>query len=133
MLRSEGSCPETRGLKNCMNEIRKKRMEALILRELSELIIRRRVKDDRLGLVSVSRIDLYPDLSRVTAFVSLFGSESENRHTWKALLDNGSFFQSAIGKNLKLRVTPKLWYETDTSIAEGDRILQIIESGADKD
>jgi ribosome-binding factor A len=113
-----------------MNEIRKKRMEALILRELSGLIIRRRVKDERLGLVSISRIDLYPDLSRVTAFISLFGSDSDNRQTWYALLDNASFFQSAIGKNLKLRVTPKLWYEIDKTIAEGDRILQIIESGA---
>lgn len=113
-----------------MNEIRKKRLEALIQRELSELIIKRRVKDERLGFVSITRIDLAPDLSTMVAAVSLFGDGGDQRRTWKALIDNSGFFQSTIGKNLKLRVTPKLTYEKDTSIQEGDRILDLIEASS---
>lgn len=111
-----------------MNEIRKKRMEALIQRELSGLILKRRAKDERLGFVSVTRVDLTPDLSTMTIFVSLFGEASDRRHTWNALLANSTFFQSSIGRNLKLRVTPRLRFERDHSIAEGDRIIEKIDA-----
>jgi ribosome-binding factor A len=112
-----------------MKEIRKMKLESLILRELSGLIQRRRIKDDRIGLVSISRVNLAPDLSTMTVYISLFGEEKENRLTWKALLDASGFLQSTVGKNLRLRVTPKLRFEIDETIKEGDRIIDLIESG----
>lgn len=45
-----------------MNPMRKKRLEALAVRDLSELIMRRRLKDDRIGLVSVTGVKLTQDL-----------------------------------------------------------------------
>lgn len=115
-----------------MNEIRKMRLESQIQRELSDLILKRRIKDERIGFVSISRVDLAPDLSVLTVFVSLFGSEQENSLTWTALKQNGNFFQSSLGRNLRLRVTPRLSFEVDESIKEGDRILNLLEEGAKK-
>lgn len=115
-----------------MKEIRKMKLESLIMRELSDLIQKRRIKDERIGFVSISRVNLAPDLSTMVVFISLFGEEKDNRLTWKALLDASGFLQSAVGRNLRLRVTPKLRFEIDETIKEGDRIIDLIESaGAD--
>jgi len=111
-----------------MNEIRIKRLEVLMARELSQLIIRRRLKDERIGLVSVSRISLAPDLSTATVFISPFGTEEENRDTWHGMISALKHLQSTVSRNLRLRQTPRLKLEIDTSIKEGDRIIEMIDS-----
>ncbi len=116
-----------------MKDIRKLRLESQIQRELASLIHRRQVKDDRINFVSIVRIELESDLSQMVASVSLFGTEEENRLTFKALKDAAGFFQSSIGKNLRLRVTPRLVFQIDTSIAEGDRVLNLIENSRPPD
>lgn len=98
-----------------------------MMREMSNLIIKRRIKDERIGFVSVTGVDVTADLSTAVVKVSLFGAEDENRDTWKGLVENLGWFQSEMGRALRLRVTPRLRYEIDTSIAEGDRILDLIE------
>jgi ribosome-binding factor A len=110
-----------------MKPLRKTRMESAIQKELANLILRRRQKDERLGLLSITRVDLAPDLSTMDVFVSLFGEREDNNRSWRALLDNGRHFQSEIGRALRLRQTPRLRFEIDTSIAEGDRMLELIE------
>lgn len=110
-----------------MKPLRKKRLESAIVREFSNLIMRRRAKDDRLGLISVTGVDLAADLSNATIKVSLFGSDDENKDTWAGLEANLGFFQTQVGKNLRLRNTPRMSYQLDTSIAEGDRIISLID------
>ncbi len=111
-----------------MNEIRKKRLEAAIIKEVSSLIHKKRVKDERLGLVSVTRAHLAPDLSYLTVYVSPFGSDEENRQTLRALEIHIRFFQSTLSRNLRLRQTPHLTFERDDTIREGDRIIDLLES-----
>ncbi len=110
-----------------MNEIRKKRLESSIRRELAALIQRTRAKDDRFGLVSVTEVRLADDLSTMTVLVSAFGSEEENEETWQALSDHAASFQTTIGRTLRLRQTPALVFEADDRIKEGDRILEIMD------
>ena len=111
-----------------MNEIRKKRLESAILREISELIMRMRIRDDRLGLVSVTQVDLAEDLGYMTVLVSPFGSEAENRETWEALADHAKAFQTSVGRDLRLRQTPTLTFAIDDRIKEGDRIIEIMDA-----
>jgi ribosome-binding factor A len=106
--------------------LRKKRLESAIVREFSNLIIKRRAKDERLGLVSVTGVDLAADLSAAVIRVSLFGDAAQNRETWQGLAANLRFFQAEIGRALRLRQTPRMRYELDTSIAEGDHIIEMI-------
>ena len=110
-----------------MKPLRKKRLESAIVREFSNLIMKRRVKDERLGLVSITGVDLGGRRTIAKIRVSVFGTEEENRDTWKGLAANLGWFQSEIGRALRLRNTPRMQYELDTSIAEGDRIIQLIE------
>jgi ribosome-binding factor A len=112
-----------------MNPVRQKRLESTMVREISELIIKRRIKDERIGFVSVTRVSLAPDLSEATVFVSLFGPEEEHRDTWRGLTAATGFIQSSLGRSLRLRQTPRITFELDTSIQEGDAILDRIEKG----
>ena len=112
-----------------MNELRRKRLESSIVRELSGQIVRRRIKDVRLGFVSIVGVELAPDLSRATIRVSLFADEAENQLTWKALRDHLNWFQSEVSRNLRLRVTPRFELQRDTTIAEGDHIIDLLEQG----
>ena len=110
-----------------MKEIRRKKLESEIQREISNLIIKQRNKDDRIGLVSVTGVKLTPDFSTLTVFVSPFGDEEENNETWRALLQHAARFQSETSRNLRLRHTPRIVFKLDTSIKEGDRLLGLME------
>ena len=110
-----------------MNELRKKRLESTIQKELAGLIHKHKARDDRLGLISVTRIVLAPDLSTVTAFVSLFDTEEANKDTWACINHTAGKFQSALCRNLRLRQTPRLKFKEDNSIKEGDRLLDMME------
>ena len=106
-----------------------------MVRELSDLILRRRAKDEGLGLVSVTGVNVtlqFPgedayDLSAAVVFVSPFGGEQENRETFRSLLRNASYFQSAMSRNLRLRQTPRIRFEIDDSIRKGDALLEKME------
>lgn len=99
-----------------------------MVRELSELIQKRRIKDDRIGFVSVTGVRLASDFSYATVLISPFGTPAENEATWIALITHLNYFQATVSRNLRLRQTPKLRLEIDSSIKEGDRIIDLIES-----
>ncbi len=99
-----------------------------MLRELSRLIMERRTKDEEIGLVSVTAVQLSPDMSGAAILVSPFGGDEENEATWKALKRNAHYFQSTMSRNLRLRRTPELRFEIDNSIKEGDRMLDKLDS-----
>ena len=116
-----------------MNEFRKKRLESVILRELANLIIRRRQKDEDLNLLSITRVVLAPDFSTLKANVSLFSPDpNQNELSFKALQRNRIFFQNTISRVLRLRLTPQLSFIKDTSLEDGDRILSLIEKSQEK-
>lgn len=107
-----------------MKEIRRLRLEKMIVREIAERLQRRKTKDDRIGFFSVVRCDLAPDLSQAHVYFSLFGSDEENYATWRAVTMARHELQSGIGRDLRLRQTPHFIFRKDDSIREGDRILE---------
>ena len=113
-----------------MREIRKKKLESAILKEISRLIERQRIKDDRIGLHSVTAATLLPDFSLLRIFISPFDSDENNRLTLKALLSHQGFFQSTLSRNLHLRQTPRIEFKIDTRIKEGDDLLDKIEQNS---
>ncbi len=113
-----------------MNELRRKKMEARIVRELAELIQKRRTKDERLGFVSVARVRLADDLTLCTIHVSLFDPDPRaNQTTFRALEQAAGFFQSTIARDLRLRQTPRFVFAIDDSVKEGDSMLNKLMEG----
>lgn len=80
--------------------------------------IERRVKDERLGFVTVTDVRVTGDLQHASIFYTVFGSEEERAKTAAALEDWRGRIRSHVGKGLGIRLTPSLEFIPD-AIPEG--------------
>lgn len=92
-----------------MSPLRKKRLESSLQREMANLIMHQQTKDERIEFVSVHNVDLASDMNSVKIYLSFFGhSEEDKIQAYRALCEKRKDFQSSLGRNLKLRFTPRL-------------------------
>jgi len=104
---------------------RKDRVGHLIQMELSNLILHR-VKDPRVGFVTVTHVDVSPDLRSACVYYSVMGDEKVKKSSQEGLEKASGFLQREIGATLNLRCTPKLIFRLDRSLDQGMAIDQII-------
>lgn len=84
------------------------------------------VKDPRIaGLVTVTGVDVTPDLRRARVFVSVMGDVDVNA-TVRALNDVGNRIKGQIGRALRLRLAPELEFKRDESTARASRIESLL-------
>ena len=105
------------------------RVGHLIQMELGKLILHR-VKDPRLGFVTVTHVSVTPDLRSAMVFYSVMGDDKQKSDSQTALDKAAGFLQKEIGSALKLRYTPRLKFQRDDSLDhnfEIDRVLKNIE------
>jgi ribosome-binding factor A len=105
------------------------RVGHLVQMELSQLILHR-IKDPRLGFVTITHVSVAPDLRSACVFYSSLGDEKARKETQVALEKSSGFLQREIGTALQLRYTPKLKFMYDDSIDRGleiDRVLKDIQ------
>jgi len=116
-----------------MSTRRMARVNDLIRKEISELILRE-VRDPRLsGLLSVTRVETSPDLRYAKVFVSLMGSDEEKRQAEDGLAAASGFLRRGLGERVILRYIPQLTFRLDDSIEEGSRMLELIKQVAPTD
>lgn len=96
--------------------------------ELSDLLLRG-VKDPRVRLVSITQVDLSPDLKRAEIKVSVLGEDEEKRlETVEALRHARGFLRTELSHRLRLRVAPELVFELDRGAEHSRRITDLLES-----
>lgn len=81
--------------------------------------------------VTVSQVTVSPDLRYATAFVMTLGGLRLDE-VLEALNENAYQFQSDIGKGLKMRSTPKVRFEVDTSYDQAEKIDRILKGISEK-
>ena len=103
------------------------RVNNLLRHEISELL-QRQVKDPRLGtFIIISEVSTSSDLKYAKISISHIASEEEKREILSALANASGFFRRELAKRLDLPRIPELSFQWDDSIAQGDRILQLID------
>src|SRR5579884_660299 len=96
---------------------RTERVQSLIRHELGE-IIQQELKDPRVeGLVSITAVEVTPDLRRARVYLSVFGSEEAEGHAMEALASATPFLRHELGHRLSLRYAPQLDLHLDHSLA----------------
>lgn len=105
---------------------RTEKIASLIQSELAELLLKG-LKDPRIGFVTVTGVDVTPDLKFAKVYYSKMGDEEKRGETQRALEHAAGFLQRKIADALKLRFTPKLSFYYDESLDEGMRIEKILE------
>jgi len=92
---------------------RLERVNSLIKQELGR-VITTRLKDARLGFVTVTEADTSPDLKHCKVYISVLGSDKESQGTLAALSHSEGFLKREIARVLNLRFTPQLHFKLDT-------------------
>lgn len=114
--------------------IRTRRVGNEIQRIISSLLTGGEIHDPRLkGMVTITQVDVSPDLRNAVVYYSCFGSPEEREDTKEGLESASGFIQSRVGDELRARYTPKLRFERDDSIAYGDHMEQVISEVVDTD
>jgi ribosome-binding factor A len=106
---------------------RARRMAGEIQRELTELL-RRDVKDSRIGNVTITAVDVTGDLRMAKVFYLVFGRDGPDVQVQRGLESAAGYLRNALSRALMIRYTPTLSFELDTSIEHGVRLAQLIES-----
>jgi ribosome-binding factor A len=105
---------------------RAERVASLVREELSNLL-RTEIKDPRLsGMISITEVEVDPDLECAKVFVSSLGGAAEKDEVLKGLSSASGFFRTELAKNLKMRYTPRLEFRWDESIEHGAHILDLL-------
>jgi len=106
---------------------RAKRLGEQIQRELTDLL-RRDVKDGRIGNVTVTAVSVTGDLRTARVYYLIFGKEGPDLKVQRGLESAAGFLRNALSRSLMIRYTPTLSFELDTSIEHGVRLTQLIDS-----
>ncbi|GHO67051.1 ribosome-binding factor A [Ktedonobacter sp. SOSP1-52] len=107
------------------NPHRQEKLGELIAAELSDLM-RTRVKDPRVGFASITHVEVSGDLRHAKVMVSVMGTEEEQVATMQGLKNASGFLRRELAERITLRYMPDLVFKLDHSIAEGARILALI-------
>ncbi|MFD1360377.1 30S ribosome-binding factor RbfA [Lentibacillus salinarum] len=108
-----------------MSNIRANRVAEQMKKELGELI-GQKIKDPRVGFVTVTDVEVTGDLQQAKVFISVLGDEEEKHDTLVGLAKAKGFIRSEIGKRIRLRKTPEITFEFDEAFEYGNRIEKIL-------
>jgi ribosome-binding factor A len=97
-----------------------------IRQELSELLSRGQVHDPGIGFITLTRVQVTPDLQLARVYYTTMGDQNARKDTAKALKRATPFLRRHVGGRLQLRRVPELEFRFDESVAHQDRIEQII-------
>ena len=104
---------------------RPQKLGDLIQRELSDLIARE-MRDPRVGMLTITSVDVSPDLSHAKVFFTLLQKE-KLEDTARGLKRSAGFLRSQLAKRIKLYTTPELRFEYDESVERGDHLSRLID------
>ncbi|EGG99855.1 Ribosome-binding factor A [gamma proteobacterium IMCC2047] len=113
---------------------RRQRVADQIQKELAGLI-QREMKDPRLGMVTVSAVDVSRDLAYADVFITMLGKDdAEARQQTLDILGRGAgFLRGKLARAMRLRIVPALRFRYDESIERGARLSSLIEDARKKD
>jgi len=97
------------------------RVAEQIHKDISALLLQG-VKDPRIGFVTITGVEVTPDLSLAKVFYTVMGDEQAKKQTQKGLQSAMGHIRRTIGANLKLRRVPELRFEYDSSLEYGNRM-----------
>jgi ribosome-binding factor A len=111
---------------------RSRRVEEQLKRVLAELI-RREVKDPRLGPVTVTAVEMSKDLGHARVYVTPFAGMGDAAHVLETLRHAAGYLRHELRKAMSLRVTPELDFRLDESIERGARLSKLIDEAVAAD
>jgi ribosome-binding factor A len=108
-----------------MPSVRCQKVADLLQREIGG-ILQRGLKDPGIGFVTVTEVEMSPDLRNARVYVSVYGDEARKRQALEALDRARPYIQSQVGQHVRLRFAPVLHFRLDTSVEYGAKIEALL-------
>ena len=110
-----------------MKVSRTSRLNGEYQKEISGIL--RKVKDrkpDLKGLISVTEVDVAPDLKTAYVYVSIYGTnEAETKRTFALLQESAGFIRKELAQVMRMRTVPALTFRMDGSMTYGAKMDEI--------
>ena len=111
---------------------RARRVADQMQRELSELI-RLEVKDPRVGMLTITEVEVTRDMDHAKVFFTTLGGKPEHDACLEGLQRASGFLRTQLSQRMQLRQVPKLSFVYDHSVERGVQLSQLIESAVAED
>src|SRR5436190_13796414 len=85
-----------------------------------------RLKDPRLGFITVTHVDVSPDLRRATVFYTVLGGDKDQRSTRAGLRSATRHLRAELGHQVRLKFTPELDFEEDLGPGQVERVAELL-------
>lgn len=106
---------------------RTRKVEIDLKREIS-FIINNKIKDPRIGFITITDTKLSPDFKWLDVFVSIMGEDEKTAVSLEVLKNCSGFIKRNLPRKLRLKNIPNIRFLYDKSIDEGMRISNILEN-----
>jgi ribosome-binding factor A len=111
---------------------RSRRIAEQVQRELSD-IIRVELKDPRVGMITITDVEMTPDNAHAKVFFTLLGQQPRIDEAAAGLQHAAGYLRSQLAQRIKIRVVPHLNFEYDASVERGIRLSQLIDAAVADD
>ncbi len=108
-----------------MHGHRQERLSDQIRNEVAAMI-EGELKDPRIGLTTVARVELSPDLRHGRVLVSVDEDERAQRETLAGLASAAGYIRHELGRRLRLRRVPELAFVLDRASEEAERVERLL-------
>jgi len=104
---------------------RTQRVRQLLKEEISRLL-QRDVKDARIGMVTVTDVEVTQDLRYATVYVNVTGDDARKTEAMQGLASAAGFLRSRLGRELTIRRVPELRFKLDRTHEHAARISELL-------
>jgi ribosome-binding factor A len=110
-----------------MAEFRMKRVNELVLRELSNLI-RENLRVEDYGMITVTEVQVSKDLKSATVYVSFVGTPQQEQGMLGSLEKIRPMLQHQLSRKVVLKYTPQLNFKHDHGLERGQHVVELLDS-----
>lgn len=115
-----------------MSTTRQRRVQEMLVQEISD-IVRREMKDPRIGFVTLTEAEVSPDLRHARVFFSVLGDAEQQENTGKALNRAAGFIRGEFARRAQMRYVPQIRFEYDPSAIRALRISKLLDEVREDD
>ena len=96
------------------------------VREVVSMAILTQVRDPRVKDVTVTRVEMAPDMRNATVHVSVMGTPAQEQLALRGLARSAGFLQAQIAERIETRYTPRLRFELDQGVKHSLEIARVL-------
>ena len=100
---------------------------------VADMLVRGKLRDPRIGYITITGVKVAPDLRHARVFYSMIGTAEEKANTQAGLEATAGFVRREVSARVQLRVSPEIQFAFDESLETGDRIERLLKEVKDKE